>query len=181
MKKLLIFILVLCLTLCGCTPKQPKRVEAAEAMPIQGVIDGVVNGDAVTWRQSFLPAYDEAFEKQEIMLGTCTDYNAYVEAKLVDAKNIHVQNYGEDFCIEFSDVTVKGIALSERPDMFEEYKDIFTLSYRLDLDSVEEACEVSGSISIWGSLGSETKPASYVVVKYLGKWYLHPAFYNLTF
>lgn len=182
MKRLMLLMLAVVFLLCSCgSDGIGNEITAPEALPVQTLIDGVLNRDAALWRSAFLPAYDAAMEAQELELGSCTDYNKYVTSKLAEAIAANEDNYGKNISVTFSDAAVRHIAMSDRPEMFEEYKDIFTLKYRLDLDSVEDVAEVSGRLTVAGKISENTSEAVFVVVKCGGKWYLHPAFYNYMF
>ena len=180
-KSKLLCIALCALILCSCAVREPVRVTADEAMPIQTVIDALLSGDAAKWRTAFLPAYDKAMEAQCIELGDCTDYNDYISDKLAAAVEAHEDNYGKNIRIEFADADVQAVDMADMPDYFADYKDIFTLKYRLDITSIEAAAKVSGMLAVWGKSAENTSRAEYIVVKYGGKWYLHPAFYYLMF
>lgn len=181
MKRLILLLLAVVFLLCSCDDGIENEMTEPEVLPIQTLISGVMNRDAALWRSAFLPAYDAAMEAQELELGSCTDYNEYIASKLMEAVAANEDNYGKDISVVFSEVSVRHIRMSDRPEMFEEYKDIFTLKYRLDLDSVEDVAEVSGKLTIAGKSSENTSDAVFVVVKCGGKWYLHPAFYNYMF
>lgn len=181
MKRVLALLSAVLLLMCSCAKREAARINVEEALPIQRVIDGVTNGDAEMWRSAFLPAYDAAMEAQELELTGHTDYNILIKQKLDEALDVREANYGKDILIELTDVTVRMIEMAERPDLFADYKDIFTLKYRLDLDSIEAVAEIRGRLTISGSDGSHSSDAVYITVRYNGVWYLHPTFYNLMF
>ncbi len=184
MKKTVSLFVTFCiilLLLCSCSEREAVKINAAEAEPLQLVIAGALEIDSVKWRSAFLPAYDAAVEAQELELGTCSDYNQYISDRLAEAAEVREANYGKNAAIEISDITVKYIEMEDRPDLFAEYKDIFTLRYRLDLDSIEKVAEITGTLNIWGDSRETSDKAVYVTVQYDGKWYLHPVFYNLMY
>ena len=181
MKRLVLLLLAAVFLLCSCGGDDGNEITEPEAMPVKTLIGGVMKCDSELWRSAFLPAYDAAMEAQELELGSCTDYDEYIASKLAEAVAANEDNYGGNVSVTFSDVSVRHISMSDRPEMFEEYKDIFTLRYRLDLDSLEDVAEVSGKLTISGKASANTSDAVFVVVKCDGKWYLHPAFYNYMF
>jgi len=178
---LLVTLSVLLSLLCSCSDREAVKITAVEAEPLQSVIDGVVSIDPQKWRSAFLPAYDAAVEAQELELGSCTDYNKYISDRLAEASQVREVNYGKNAAIELCDVSVRYIEQKDRPDLFAEYKDIFTLRYRLDLDSIEKVAEITGTLNIWGDSHETSAGAVYVTVMCEGKWYLHPVFYNLMY
>lgn len=181
MKRFLTLLVAVLLLLGSCSEREAVRIIAEEALPIQRVIDGIINCDAELWRSAFLPAYDAAMEAQELELTGHTDYNVLIRQKLEVASDVREVNYGKGVIIELTDVTVKMIEMADKPDLFADYKDIFTLKYRLDLDSIEAVAEISGTLTISGSSGTHKSDAVYITVRYNGVWYLHPTFYNLMF
>lgn len=184
MKKTVSLFITFCvslLLLCSCSEREAVKITAAEAEPLQSVIDGAVSIDPAKWRSAFLPAYDAAVEAQELELGTCTDYNKYISERLSEAAQVREENYGKNAKIELADISVKYIEQKDRPDLFAEYKDIFTLRYRLDLDSIEKVAEITGTLNIWGDSHETSAKAVYITVMCEGKWYLHPVFYNLMY
>ena len=182
MKRLMLFMLAVVFLLCSCSSDGiGNEITAPEALPVQTLIDGVLNRDAALWRSAFLPEYDAAMEAQELELGSCTDYNKYVASRLEAAMAANEDNYGRNISVTFTNASVRHIKMADRPDMFAEYKDIFTLKYRIDLDSIEDTAEVSGRLTVAGKISENTSEAVFVVVKCGGKWYLHPAFYNYMF
>ncbi len=166
---------------CACRSRQPVRITGEEGSCVQTLIDGVIECDAVKWRGAFLPAYDKAYEAQELELGTCTDYNLYIQQNITEALDILTDNYGDDIKIELADAIVTHTEMSALPEYFEDYKDIFTLRYTLDLTTVEDVATIEGTLNIWGDKNSDSKAAKYVLIKFDSMWYLHPAFYNYMF
>ena len=181
MKRLTFLLMAAVFLLCSCDGNKMHGTAEPEVQPVMTLIDGVLKRDTTLWRSAFLPEYDAAMEAQELELGSCTDYNKYVASRLEAAMAANEDNYGRNISVTFTNASVRHIKMADRPDMFAEYKDIFTLKYRIDLDSIEDTAEVSGRIAILGKKTGSASDAVFVVVKCGGKWYLHPAFYNYMF
>ncbi len=168
-------------TFCACQSREAVIITSEEGRCVQSLIDGVIECDAAKWRSAFLPAYDKAYEAQELELGTCTDYNVYIQQNITEALDVLTDNYGDNLKIELADEVVTHTEMSALPEYFEDYKDIFTLRYALDLTTVEGVATIEGSLNIWGDKNSDSRTARYVLIKFDGVWYLHPAFYNYMF
>lgn len=186
MRKILpvILLVLLSLSLIGCA-RNAERITREEAMPIQHVIDGVLNNNPQTYRQAFPPDYDAAVEAEEAMwkyeaTPPYTNFNSYLSDIFNSVALAHKENYGKKVKMEFVVTDVSTIDPANYPDYFDRYYDNNIYYYEIDMSATTKAATVTGSLNIWGSKGEESKKAEFVVLQINGVWYLHPVYYYTT-
>ena len=87
----LLAALLLAMPLCACS--SVPRITDEAAMPLQHVIDGVVNGDLRTSLSAFPDDYVAAIT-EEYERSVCPDFTAYMQDFLASALDVHRDNLG---------------------------------------------------------------------------------------
>lgn len=180
-KRISLFLCISLLFIVSCS-RVPVRITREEAIPLQNAIDGILNGDALLYRSAFPADYDSALAEETLKLDG-VELNQYLSNNLFSyAKDIMLENYGENYGIEFVVYNaITTVDIEKKPEHFSLYSDYHVYSYQLDLSKIEKAVEVSGDLNIWGNECEESATATYIMLKIDGKWYLHPMYYYIMF
>lgn len=106
------------------------RITDEAAMPLQHVIDGVINGDLRTYLSAFPDDYVTAIT-EEYERSVCPDFTAYMQDFLASALDVHLRQPWGRCCVV---VRRRGarpeLTESEWNDCFEGYVDYNVIQYR---------------------------------------------------
>lgn len=174
----LLAALLLVLPLCACS--SVPRITDEAAMPLQHVIDGVINGDLRTYLSAFPDDYVAAIT-EEYERSICPDFTAYMQDFLASALDVHRDNLGDEAALWFDVEGKTELTESEWNDCFDDYVDYNVIQYRPDASKTAEAYKISGTLHRRGSENETEAQGNFIVLLYDGKWVLHPVNFFLIF
>ena len=163
---------------CALTGCKAKSVGNEKTVPIDRLVEAVLEQNVSAYKNAFLPDYIEAATARFAGLGGSID-DAVNETFSTAAEAFDANYGGTEPHIYYTLQSEAEVAVAEV--LKEPYWDLWVDGYALPESGIEAAATVTVTIHIEGEKSEGANDTTFLMLKTDGIWYLHPKFFRFAF